>query len=282
MRPRIRCLALLGVAVAAGCAEPATLIPEPISIRVGSFEPAALERWNLVVPRRRYYRSTVLIEAFRSVGCPPEHLFVEAVERQANVLCTLPGSSPRTIVIGAPLDRFGSGLGIVNGWTSVALLPVLYEALGVEPRHHTYVFAGFAATMNSEMGAREYLGDLGSEGRSQLAAMVSLRGLGVGTTATGSNGDSNLRQDLFSASRALGVELRLTQLPDRMMVDATPFALRGIPSLVIHSFTPETARLQQDPILDQSQEHIDYALYHESARLIATFLAYLDQTLLRR
>ena len=54
----------------------------------------------------------------------------------ANVVCRLPGSLPRRILIGAHFDKLGLGRGIVDNWAGAAMLANLVEALlPVEQRH---------------------------------------------------------------------------------------------------------------------------------------------------
>ena len=59
-----------------------------------------------------------------------------------NVICLLPGSSDKFIIIGAHFDHVSEGDGIVDNWSGASLLPSLYQALRFQPRNHSFTFIG--------------------------------------------------------------------------------------------------------------------------------------------
>src|ERR1700682_2496581 len=90
-------------------------------------------------------REATLKKMFAEAGCDDQHLSEQPVKgsKQPNVICLLPGSSDRVIIVGAHFDRVSQGDGVVDNWSGASLLPSLYEAVKTESRKHTYIFVGF-------------------------------------------------------------------------------------------------------------------------------------------
>ncbi len=107
-----------------------------------------LERLNSC-PQKDLDRQEHLRTYFADLGCKTEVLNSNADQRKrsklANVACTLQGSSPQRIVVGAHFDHAEVGAGAVDNWSGTAFLPSLYQALSSQPRNHTFVFVGFLA-----------------------------------------------------------------------------------------------------------------------------------------
>jgi hypothetical protein len=256
-------------------------VPDPVSVRVGEIDTAALEAHLEAVPLGMHARAERLYELFQQVGCG-EHTSKELPggTPEANVWCELPGRTPERFVVGANLDRANDGVGAVDNWSGVAMLPSLYRAVAVEPRHYTYVFAGFAHAQLHERGSRQFLRRMGPEEREKIVGMVDLKGLGIGTTAIWSTkADRNMRQDLFAVTKALGLPLRETRFFTNVTVDSSSFRYYGIPTITIHSFDRRSARVLAQPILDRSPDEIDRPHYFDTARTLAVYLAYLDDTM---
>jgi hypothetical protein len=79
---------------------------------------------------------------FAQAGCDGQHLSEQSVKGSdvPNVICVLPGSSDRVIIVGAHFGRELDSDGVVDNWSSASLLPSLYEALKEPPRAHTHIF----------------------------------------------------------------------------------------------------------------------------------------------
>jgi hypothetical protein len=266
--------------VALACAGSFTPVPDPVAVRVGSIDRATLEATLEAVPEGIPARAERLEVLFRNAGCG-EHTYAELPggTPEANVWCELPGRSESTFVVGANLDRASDGIGAVDNWSGVALLPSLYQALAAEPREHTYLFIGFAHVALRQRGSRQFLRRMGEDERENIRGMVNLKGLGIGTTAIWTTqADRNLRQDLFAVTKALDLPLRETRFFSNVSVDSDSFRFYGIPTLVVHSFDRRSARVLAQPILDRSPDRIDRELYYQTARTLAVYLAYLDDT----
>jgi hypothetical protein len=65
---------------------------------------------------------------FEAAGCSGVNLYQEAVPKQdlPNLICTVPGKDPGTIVVGAPAD-YVADAGSGTHWATLALLPLLAE-----------------------------------------------------------------------------------------------------------------------------------------------------------
>src|SRR5437660_352829 len=87
-------------------------------------------------------RQTTVEKLFQGVGCQSEGQQVD--KKNSNVICSLPGETDATIVVGAHFDFVDLGKGIIDDWSGTALLPSLYATLKGEPRHHTFKFVAFA------------------------------------------------------------------------------------------------------------------------------------------
>src|SRR5581483_4984764 len=86
-------------------------------------------------------RQNAIRQLFTDAGCAPQEQRVG--RKTANVICTLPGQTSGTIVVGGHLDFIERGHGIVDDWSGTSLLPSLYEALKRKPRQHTFIFLAF-------------------------------------------------------------------------------------------------------------------------------------------
>jgi peptidase M28-like protein len=102
--------------------------------------------------------------------------------RLPNVICLLPGSSDKVIIVGAHFDRVSEGDGVVDNWSGASLLPSLYEAVKSEPRKHTYTFIGFTDEEVGEVGSRLYVRQMTKEQVFATEAMVNMDTLGLTPT----------------------------------------------------------------------------------------------------
>lgn len=78
------------------------------------------------------------------------------------------GESPETIVVGAHFDHISAGSGVVDNWSGASLLPSLVQSLNNAPRHHTFVFIGFAGEEQGLIGSDYYVHHLLPRERSAI------------------------------------------------------------------------------------------------------------------
>jgi hypothetical protein len=122
--------------------------PSALGAEIVRYKPVSRE---LVESRLKKYagndqqREATLKQMFGDAGCDGQYLSEQAVKRakQPNVICVLPGSSDKVIIVGAHFDHVSAGDGVVDNWSGASLLPSLFEAVKTEPRKHSYIFVGF-------------------------------------------------------------------------------------------------------------------------------------------
>src|SRR5438552_160989 len=166
---------------------------------------------------------------FAEAGCDNKHLSEQPVEKskQPNVICMLPGSSDKVIIIGAHFDRVPEGDGVVDNWSGASLLPSLYEAVKNEPRKHTYVFIGFTDEEQGEVGSRFYVRQMTNEQVAATDAMVNMYTLGLAPTEIwASHSDNQLNAVLQRVAQALNLPLTAVNVDQVGSSDSEQFAAR--------------------------------------------------------
>ena len=225
-------------------------------------------------------RETTLKQVFAEAGCNDQHLSEEAVKgsKLPNVICLLPGSSGRVIIVGAHFDRMPVGDGVVDNWSGASLLPSLYEAVKTEPRKRTYIFIGFTDEEQGEVGSRFYVRQMTNEQVAMTDAMVNMDTLGLAPTEVwGSHSDRLLTRALAYVAKLLNVPVTSVDVDQVGSSDGEQFAERKIPRITIHSLTQETWNAR---ILHTSKDNISAMRlddYYQTYRLLAAYVAFLDQ-----
>ena len=282
---QLRALVSVFATLVLGCAGSSYIELYPYSAPVSYQlqERQSLESRVETVPVQRDDRVARLVEMFEEVGCTGPALKLENLSGSPtpNVICTLPGTSSRRIIVSTHHVLARGGKGVFDAWTSVALLPMLYSSLKSIPRSHTYEFIGFASTPFEGDASYGYLTN-DPVRFEQTAAMIWLDYLGLGATAAwGSRSDPNLFADFVSAAAALDIDLYSRDLSGASMIHDHSRAFRWyeIPTLYVHSLTLETERVVGVKRFDMDPKTIDLDAYFESYRVLATYLGYLDKTL---
>jgi Zn-dependent M28 family amino/carboxypeptidase len=225
-------------------------------------------------------REAALKQMFADAGCDGQHLSEQAVKaaRQPNVICVLPGSSDKIIIVGAHFDHVLAGDGVVDNWSGASLLPSLYEAVKIEPHTHTYIFIGFTDEEKGEVGSHFYAGQMTKEQVAATDAMVNMDTLGLATTEIWvSHSDKRLSRALIYIAKQLNLPVKGIDVEQIGSTDSEQFAVRRIPSITIHSLTQETWNAR---ILHTSKDKISAMRlddYYQTYTLIAAYLAFLDQ-----
>jgi len=246
---------------------------EPVGVDVVK---ARLER----NPATNGERAAALHKIFEEAGCTGAMLADQEVAgaRQPNVICTLSGAAAgSTIVVGAHIDFSDSGRGVIENWTGASLLPSLFEALRQSPRKHKFVFVGFSDREKGRRGSNFYVKNLGAE-KSQIKAMIDVEALGLGTTKVQmENSDKGLSQKIASIAKSMGFAIAGA---DNNLVadsDGKTFQSAKIPVLSVHSLALLTARVPNTDQDNSTAVHMNN--YYESYKLVAAYLAYLDESL---
>jgi hypothetical protein len=148
-------------------------------------------------------REATLKQMFAEAGCDGQHISEQSAKgsKLPNVVCFLPGSSDRVIIVGAHFDHVSEGDGVVDSWSGASLLPSLYEAVKVEPRGHSYVFIGFTDEERGEVGSRFYARQMTNGQIAATDAMVNMDTLGLAPTEVwASHSDKRLTSILVSVT----------------------------------------------------------------------------------
>jgi acetylornithine deacetylase/succinyl-diaminopimelate desuccinylase-like protein len=127
-------------------------------------------------PKNDLDRQEQLRAYFVEVGCTGQALFIDRAKHYkfGNVICTLQGTSPEKVIVGAHFDHADVGSGAVDNWSGTSFLPSLYQALAASPRKHTFVFVGFYGEELGMLGSQQYVRNLRKEELASIDAMVNL------------------------------------------------------------------------------------------------------------
>ncbi|SRR5713101_8741126 len=225
-------------------------------------------------------REATLKQLFAEAGCDDQHLSEQPVKgsKLPNVVCLLPGSSDKVIIVGAHFDHISEGDGVVDNWSGASLLPSLYQAVKIEPRKHTYIFVGFTDEEKGEVGSHFYARQMTKEQVSATDAMVNMDTLGLAPTEVwASHSDKQLTGALVYIAKQLNLPVTGVNVDQIGSADSVQFSERKIPSITIHSLTQETwnARILHSSKDKLSAMHLDD--YYQTYKLVAAYLVFLDQ-----
>jgi len=219
-------------------------------------------------------RQAAIQSLFSDVGCATVEQKV--TRSAANVICTLTGETDSVIVVGGHFDFVDLGQGIVDDWSGASLLPSLYQSLKDRPRRHTYIFVAFAAEENGLVGSARYVYGMTRERKAAVRAFVNLECLGLDPLVVWqSRANPALLRGLYEVAQALGARIDGVNVERVGDDDSRSFLSAHIPVITLHSLTPETWSVIHSP--RDNLKAIKLGEYYASYRLIAFYLAYLDQ-----
>ncbi|MEO8019581.1 MAG: M28 family peptidase [Pseudomonadota bacterium] len=224
-------------------------------------------------------RGARLKRMFTDAGCG-EQLSEQPVKHSKipNVICVLPGTSDRVIIVGGHFDRVPTSDGVADNWSGASLLPSFYKALKGEPRRHTYVFIGFTDEEKGLVGSHFYARQMTREQVAVTDAMVNLDTLGLAPTEVWAHrSDKSLMEALVRVALYLKMPISAVNFERVGSTDSESFASRKIPRITIHSLTQksENAMILHTPKDKLSAMNLDD--YYDTYHVVAVYLAYLDQ-----
>ena len=225
-------------------------------------------------------REATLAHLFAEAGCDGDHVSEQAVKgsKLRNVICLLPGTSGRFVIVGAHFDHAPEGNGVVDNWSGASLLPSLYEAVKAHPHKHTYVFIGFASEEEGEIGSRFYVRQITREQAAATDAMVNMDTLGLSPSKVwATHSDTRLTGMLAYVAKRLNLPITAVNVERVGSTDSEQFAARKIPSITIHSLTQDAWDAH---ILHTSKDRISAIKldnYYDTYCLLAAYVTYLDQ-----
>ncbi len=224
---------------------------------------------------RKESRQAQIAALFTEVGCVPEEQQLD--RHSGNVICTLPGASLETIVVGGHFDYAERGTGVLDDWSGSALLASLFQSLKNIPRHHTYVFIAFAAEEAGLKGSRKYVGSLSPEQKKAIVAFVNLECLGAaGPKVWSSHATPVLLTKLEQVARSIAIPLEGVNVENIGVDDSSSFRAAKIPVLTLHSVTQQTLHLLHSTSDNLSAIRMED--YSAAYKLAAYYLAFLDET----
>lgn len=221
-------------------------------------------------------RQLAIENLFVRSGCATTE---EKVTKSASdIICTLPGETTDSIVVGGHFDFVddGGGRGIVDDWSGASLLVSLFQTLRQSPRHHTFRFVAFAKEEDGLDGSERFVKNLSAPERSSIKAFVNLECLGLSEPKVwASRANHRLLADLIQVAKAVQVPLQGINM-DQIGADddSHPFLNKRIPVFTVHSITQNTFH-----VLHSSQDRlaaVNSNFYYDAYRLLSVYLVYLD------
>lgn len=234
------------------------------------------------VPQEDSIRLAQLKQTFKDVQCTGNDLQEQPFPAGKNLLCTLHGSTPDTILLVAHYEHQGPGKSAVENWSGATMLPFLYHALMASPRKHTFVFL----EVDGEEGARSYLRSLVHTQLSALKAVVAVDALGLGTPVfylgqndfSSAQAEALLENTLLLAAQEKGMPTPEQEIPGKWLKidDTKQFRFKGIPSILVHSVDRQTQDIPGSE--KDTLEAINGDAYFTSYSMLCYFVANLDDT----
>lgn len=226
-------------------------------------------------PTRNPEREARLFELFQEAGCSQTGRQDVKGSKLDNVLCTLPGESDQTILVGAHFDKVWAGAGVVDNWSGAALLVSLYQGMAGRTPRHTFVFVGFTDEEKGLVGSRHFARKMTRAQKEKVTAMVNLDSLGLGPpNVWRTRADPKLVDLLFRLAQGMSVDVNAVNVERVGSTDSESFRKRGMPAITIHSITQQTF-----PVIHSDRDNIariDRDAYYQTYRLLAAYLALLD------
>ena len=231
-----------------------------------------------LVPTRDEDRADRLRQLFTEAGqCPSDRLQIQQTDSELpNVICTIPGTGPNAIVIGAHYDHRG-GTGALDNWSGAAMLPTLAESIGSVAMKHTLVFIAFGGKYHGASGSRHFMKQLTEDQRQHISTMINLDSIGL--VAPRYWPDSGLVTPLQLAALNVHMpQLKSWQIDHEGLSDTDVFRKAKIPSITLHSLGHQgTDLLYVVHSHDDTVKALDMRAYYETYELLSVYVAYLDQ-----
>lgn len=245
-------------------------------------------------------RLTMLRNQFLKAGCTADHIKEQQVPGQdePNLICTIPGTEPGSIVIGARSDYQSKGDEARVDWATLTMLPLLAESLYGAPHRYSLVFIAFSGHKDLA-GSAAYLKGLSDDERKSIRAMIDLDQIGrtpatyafatvqtdPGTSHVGRRTISNtITHDDTPMSRLLplaAATLKFADAPDKnreqLVTDAQNFERAGILALTITSPAYTTLIRPGNTVVPMARTDLDPKVYYQTYNLLCVYTLYLDR-----
>ena len=242
-------------------------------------------------------RLTMLRNQFLKAGCTADQIKEQPVpgQDQPNLICTLPGTEPGSIVIGARSDYQSKGDELKVDWATLTTLPLLAESLVLTPHRYSLVFIAFTGHKDLA-GSAAYLKSLSDDERKAIRAMIDLEQIGrtpatfsfatvqaasgltpLGPTKQITHDDTPMSKLLPLAAITLKDTDYAHQNREQLFTDAQNFERAGTLALTITS--PAYTKLIRPGNTEVSmvRTELDPKVYYQTYNLLCVYTLYLDR-----
>jgi VWFA-related protein len=245
-------------------------------------------------------RLTMLRNQFLKAGCTADRIKEQHVPGQdePNLICTLPGTEPGSIVIAARSDFQSKGDEAKVDWATLTMLPLLTESLYGAAHRYSLVFIAFSGHKDLE-GSAAYLQGLSDDERKSIRAMIDLDQIGrtpatyafatveatpgishVGTRPvanTITHADTPMSRLLPLAAATLKFHEAPEKNAEQLVTDAQNFERASVLALTITSPAYTTLIRPGNTVVKMARTELDPNVYYQTYNLLCVYTLYLDR-----
>jgi Iap family predicted aminopeptidase len=235
--------------------------------------PGLIQQRVLSAPNTNEDRQQAIAQMFRDAGCAGTELRPLKHSKFSNAVCTVPGTSGGTIVVGGHYDHVKIGKGIIDNWSGASMVADLIQALNGSSHKHSFVFVAFAREEEGLLGSRDFVSHLSKPEVAQISAMINLDSLGAGPLVVWRS-HSNAR--LYDFSQAVG-PLGFVDVDQFGISDSAPFKEKKVAVIDFHSLRPSTIHILHSA--DDNEKSLKLEDYVAGFTFLTSYLDYIDRQL---
>jgi hypothetical protein len=246
-------------------------------------------------------RPEILRKAFLDAGCAANEVVEQKVPEasMSNVICTLRGSGPGTIVVATGLDFEATGDELLVDEATVRMLPLLVNSFRGSKLNNSVVFIGFTGA-KKQIGSNYYLSQLSKDERKDILGMVFLDHLGrspvrylypsrmnvadvanIGWDKHVVHDSTALNKQLDVAAKSADMEYP-PELEEFFFTHALSFEHKGIDSLSLSSPAYTILARPKGTDVKMLSTAVNFRSYYETYNLLCVYLMKLDGALTSR
>jgi len=192
-----------------------------------------------VSPCKNEDRFKAVQEIFARCGARPEDIQVASAGKYKNIVVTVAGKDPSTVVIGAHYDKTKEGCGAVDNWSGITMVAHLYKTFRQLQLKRTYVFVAFGGEEEGLKGSHAMADAIGKAERSSYCAMINFDSFGLG------------RPQILEEISSPKLTKFVSRIADESKIpfysgslgigdsDSTSFKRIGVPAVTLHGLSSE-------------------------------------------
>jgi hypothetical protein len=228
-----------------------------------------------VIPLEDGERCTAACDLFAGFGA--REVVVEPLARgegcPGNVIVTVPGKIPNTIIICAHLDRARVGEGALDDFSGVTMLAALFSCFRERSNRHTLLFVAFDGEEEGQLGSRRFI-EASPRMPARVTAVVNLECLGMAPPRSWAEGSSDRLEEIFTAiGKRRGYDLSPVSIPG-VSADSQVFLNAGYPAITVEGI-PRTGLFILDTDGDR-RSVVSTDILEESFKILVDFIRALD------